>query len=110
MLHNRHFAVWLGCAAAVITTVALAAGPPTITNATHYAIVAVQARPAGGHAWKSDLLGKATIGVGKSMRLPLSSNGSCRYDLFVTFDDGHKVLRPNLYLCGKKPARISDTP
>lgn len=110
MLRYSQSAVCAGLIAVATVTAALAEGSPAITNATHYAIVAVQARPSGGTVWRSDLLGKATLGVGRTMPLALDPRPHCRYDLFVTFDDGHKVLRQNIDLCGRMPVQITDTP
>lgn len=85
-------------------------GLPTIVNGTNYAIVSCQARPAGSGHWQTDLLVHKTLGVAKSTAVNLSRKESCLYDLFVTFDDGHKVLRQNVNICQGIAILITDTP
>ena len=104
MIRSRIVRIALPFALAGFATAASAA---TIVNASHFGIVALQARTAANTPWQADLLNQRTLGVGKSVTV---NPGGCQVDLLATFDDGHKALKQKVNVCGNAPIKISDAP
>lgn len=76
-----------------------------IYNDSDFAMVQLQARLPNTAPWPLDVLGKYSLGVGRSTKVSLPSDAVCVYDLLATFDDGRKQQLLAVDTC--KPATIT---
>ena len=94
-------------AAAIVAGGSAEAKTMKIYNPTHYAITSVQPKKPGAKDWDADVLGKTALGVGKVANVELAAP-DCKYDLRVTFDDGHKVEKHNVDVCATDVLQFTD--
>lgn len=97
------------CLAVIVLGVAAAdaAAPRRIAvyNDSDFAMVQLQARLPKTKPWPIELLGKYSLGVGRSTKAVMPTGAACNYDLLATFDDGHKQQKLNVDTC--KPGTIA---
>jgi|SRR5215471_7058308 len=98
----------VGLAAAALFGAAIANGaaearPVQVYNNSDFAMIQLQAKPARTPAWTLNLIGKYSLGVGKTQPASLPDAG-CSYDFLATYDDGHKTQRLGVDVC--KPGAV----
>jgi hypothetical protein len=94
--------------AATLLGVVVAAGPGAarsvrVYNNSDFAMVQLQAKPTRAPAWTQNLIGKYSLGVGRTAPAAVP-DGACAYDFLATYDDGHKTQRLSVDVC--KPGTI----
>jgi hypothetical protein len=76
-----------------------------IYNNSDFAMIQLQARPAHAPAWtENNLIGKYSLGVGRTSPPASLPDTGCAYDFLATYDDGHKTQRLAVNVC--KPGAI----
>jgi hypothetical protein len=75
-------------------------------NSSDAPIAAVQVRPSGQGRWQGNLLVQRMIGVSRSEVVQITTP-PCVYDFFVTFDDGHRRIIPNVDVCHRSSLSIA---
>ena len=80
-----------------------------LRNDTSSAIVKLQARQTGTKPWPLDVIKQIPLGVHKIRPIPLASATACKYDLFITFDDGRQIIQPGVNVCVPPPVSIKQT-
>src|ERR1700749_608531 len=95
-------------ALAMLSAAAFADSGKTVTfqNDTNAAIVKLQARATGTKVWPADAIKQVPLGVKKARPLTLAMAAACKYDLFLTFDDGRQLILQAVDVCGKPPVSI----
>ena len=89
------------------TTAASAAPSLTVTNGTHFAVLAMKMKPQGG-PWQQDILHGNTIGIGQKRTIALPKGTSCSVDLVAVLNDGHKVSLPSKNVCTGAAVTVAD--
>ncbi len=79
-----------------------AARPVRVYNNSDFAMIQLQAKPAHAPVWTENLIGKYSLGVGRTAPATLN-NGVCAYDFLATYDDGHKTQRLAVDVCKAAP-------
>ncbi len=78
-------------------------GPPNpsfyLVNHSGQEIEEVYVSPVAARGWGQDRLGDDTIDAGGYVAIRLVADGTCRFDLRVVYDDGHKEERRGLDTC-----------
>jgi len=95
--------------ALAVTTAGAAPRQIQIYNDSDFAMVALQARPPMATTWPFDLLGKYSLGVGRSQTIALPAGDACVYDFLATFDDGHKLQKLAVNVCKTGTVNFSDS-
>jgi hypothetical protein len=104
-MHSR---VGILASAAALLGAALSPGTATaraiqVYNNADFAMVQLQAKPTGTPVWGGNLIGRYSLGVGKSQAATLP-NEACAQDFLATYGDGHKTQRLAVGVC--KPGAI----
>lgn len=91
---------------------AIADGAKTVTfhNETNSSIVQFQLRPTGTKVWSADSIKQVPLGVQKSRAIALANGAACKYDFFITFDDGRQTIQQGADVCAKGPVALKDAP
>jgi hypothetical protein len=100
----------LAVLAATLLGADLMAGPAVardirVYNNSDFAMIQLQAKPARAPAWaQNNLIGKYSLGVGRTSAASRLPDAPCAYDFLATYDDGHKTQRLAVNVC--KPGAI----
>ncbi|MBI1212134.1 MAG: hypothetical protein GC190_11770 [Alphaproteobacteria bacterium] len=70
-----------------------------IINETRHAMVQFHASRVGTNSWEEDILGRDTLGVGRSVVVNFGTDDYCLYDFLGVFDDGDKVQKRRINVC-----------
>ena len=95
--------------AAVLFGIAIAGGAAEarqvrVYNNSDFAMIQLQAKPPHAPAWTQNLIGKYSLGVGRTSQPATLPDAGCAYDFLATYDDGHKTQRLAVNVC--KPGAI----
>jgi hypothetical protein len=85
-------------AAGALAASAAEARPVQVFNNSDFAMIQLQAKPSRTPAWTQNLIGKYSLGVGKTASATVPGAG-CAYDFLATYDDGHKTQRLGVDVC-----------
>jgi hypothetical protein len=80
-------------------TAAAAGRQIAIYNDGDFALVGLEARLPKTKPWPIELLGKHSLGVGRTVKVAAPPGAACVYDLLATFDDGHKQQKLAVDTC-----------
>jgi len=106
----RSRVIGLAIAGSSIVIAAAIAAPTQIHvyNDSNFAMVELKARPHQAKAWPYTLLGKYSLGVGRSQTVAPPSGQACVYDFLATFDDGHTLQKQGENICKPHTLDFSD--
>lgn len=101
--------------AAMVAILMMAASPVmagdqdfTLKNRTGYTIDQVYVSAAKTDDWEEDVMGKDTLGDGESVDITFgASEGACKFDLKVVYDDKEEAIWEGLNLCSISTVSIS---
>lgn len=93
--------------AAMVAMLMMAASPSmaadqdfTLKNRTGYTIDRVYVSAAKTDDWEEDVMGRDILGDGESVDIEFAaSEGACRFDLKVVYDDKEEAIWEGLNLC-----------
>jgi hypothetical protein len=99
----------MAASAAVLLGIAVTGGVAEarqvqVYNNSDFAMIQLQAKPAHTPAWSQNLIGKYSLGVGRTSPPAKLPDSGCAYDFLATYDDGHKTQRLAVDIC--KPGAV----
>lgn len=84
------------------------AGTVAIVNGTRTVMLGLEARAEGSNAWQTDVLARRTLGIQRQVLFAVPNAPWCYYDLKAMFEDGHRLTKTHVNLCGTHAYVLTD--